>query len=107
MKLSNEGHYLTLAEVQGLLSEEKELNDVQRLALEHARGFNKLDVKEAETLRKELSKLNLPDKLVCKIVDILPEDTDTVIAILSTDRSRIQENVIKQVLEIALKHVKE
>jgi len=86
MRASKEGRYLTLAEVKELLGEE-ELNDVQKLALEHSREFSKLGVKEAKALTKELSELDLPENIVCKLVDILPSDTDTIITVLSTERS--------------------
>ncbi|MDY6985475.1 MAG: hypothetical protein SVE93_03605 [Candidatus Thermoplasmatota archaeon] len=106
MKVSKEGRYLTLAEVKELLGEET-LNDVQKLALEHAKEFSKLGVKEAKALTKELSELDLPENIVCKIVDILPQDTDTIITILSTEKSRIKEDLINKVLEIILKYTTE
>jgi len=107
MKLSKEGRYLLLAEVKELLSKEEEPKEVHRLALEHANAFTKLSVEEAKELAGELSKLDLPENIICKLVDILPSDTDTVITILSTDRSRIQENLISKTLETVLKYVKE
>jgi DNA-directed RNA polymerase subunit F len=107
MKLLKEGRYLLLAEANELLSKEEEPKEVHKLALEHAKTFSKLSVKEAKELADELSKLDLPENIICKLVDILPSDKDTVITILSTDKSRIQENLISRVLETVLKYVKE
>lgn len=107
MRVSKEGRCLTLAEVKELLGGEEVLKDVQKLALEHAKEFSKLGVEEAKALTKELSELDLPESIVCKIVDILPHDTDVIITILSTEKSRIKEDLINKVLEIVSRYAKE
>ena len=104
MKVVDKGKFLSLTEVITILDGEKELTPEQRAALEHAKESTKLDVKDAKKLIKELKTLKLPDSIIYKTVDILPENVETVIAILSTEKSRIKEETVKAILEITKKY---
>jgi DNA-directed RNA polymerase subunit F len=107
MRISDEGHYISLAEVKNLLENEEDLKEEQRDALEHAKEFSKLELSEAKYLAEELSKLELPENLIYEIINILPQDTDAVISVLSADRSKLKDEIIKKVLGAVLRHSKE
>jgi DNA-directed RNA polymerase subunit F len=107
MRIVNKGEFLSLAEVIKILEKEKELTPEQRAALEHAKECTNLGVKDAKKLVGELRTLKLPDSIVYKIVDILPEDVETVVSILSTQRSRIKEEIVKDILSITKKYLGE
>jgi len=96
MRISDEGHYISLAEVKNLLENEEDLKEEQRDALEHAKGFSKLELNDAKDLAEELSKLELTENLIYEIINILPQDTDAVISVLSADRSKLKDETIKK-----------
>jgi DNA-directed RNA polymerase subunit F len=107
MRISDEGHYISLAEVKNLLENEEDLKEEQRDALEHAKEFSKLELNEAKDLAEELSKLELTENLIYEIINILPQDTDAVISVLSADRSKLKDETIRKVLDAVLRHSKE
>jgi|SRR3989338_159416 len=92
---------LSLAEAKQLIED----NGGNEIAEEYLKKFNKLKVKEAQELRKEIEALDnhkIKSEQVVKIVDFLPEDASDVNKIF-TDIS-LDDNEIKQVTAIVAKY---
>ncbi|UCH71897.1 MAG: hypothetical protein JSW62_05755 [Thermoplasmatales archaeon] len=105
----NEARFVSLSEVKNILSkmskDRKELIYEQKIALEHAQKFAKLNVKNTGDLIKDLKGLEfLNDKNVYKIADLLPTNEDSVKTIFAMERITIGENEIKKILEIVRKY---
>ena len=92
---------LSLAEAKQLIED----NGGNEIAEEYLKKFNKLKVKEAQELRKEIEALDnhkIKSEQVVKIVDFFPEDASDVNKIF-TDIS-LDDNEIKQVTAIVAKY---
>lgn len=109
---SNEARPVSLSEVKSILrkveKDREELNYEQRIALEHANIFAKLPVKKTEELIKELLKIEFIQKIHAhKIADILPKNADDVKTIFAKERITLDENKIKNILDIVRKYYTE
>lgn len=106
---NNEAKLVSLAEVKNILKkvskERKELIYEQRIALEHAQKFAKLNVKKTNDMIKDLNNLEFLEEVhAVKIADILPTTEDDVKAIFAKERISLGENEIKKILEIVVKY---
>ncbi|HEX54668.1 MAG: hypothetical protein DRO90_01985 [Candidatus Altiarchaeales archaeon] len=109
MKILKE-RFVPIAEVKSILEkkereykrENNELLYEQKRALEHARKYSKLSLKDSRELIKKLSELdlNLTEDQIVKISDLLPETVDDVRAIFAKERFKYTEEDIKKILEI-------
>ncbi len=100
---------VSLAEVKNILKkiskEREEMLYEQKIALEHAQKFAKLNVKKTNDLINELKKLEiLNENHVYKIADILPKTEDDIKTILAKERITIGETDIRKILEIVSKY---
>jgi DNA-directed RNA polymerase subunit F len=99
----------TLSEVKTLLEKEEEDNTLtyeKRLALEHAKQFTVLTITKSKQLIKELLKLErVSDFLANKIAELLPQHPDEVRPIFAKERFTLEEEEIKQIIEIVKKYV--
>jgi len=110
--VSNEARPVSLSEVKNILKkvekDREELNYEQRIALEHANMFVKLPVKKTEEMIKELLKIEFIQEIHAhKIADILPKNEDDVKTIFAKERITLDENKIKNILEIVRKYYTE
>jgi len=98
-----------LAEVKDILAErqgESELTAEQKLALEHAQKFSRLDSKKAKKLIKELTELGFVSEVnAVKIADILPSHPDDVRLIFSKERASVEKKDIEKILSIVQKYL--
>ena len=106
---TNQVKPVSLAEVKNILKkiskERKELLYEQKIALEHAQKFAKLSVKKTEDLIKELQKLDfIQERHAYKIADLLPKTEDDVKTIFAKERITLNENEIKNILDIVGKY---
>ena len=106
---NNEVKIIPLSEVKNILKkmskERKELLYEQRIALEHAQKFTKLNVKKTNDMIKELKGLDFLEEIhAVKIADILPTTQDDVKAIFAKERLSLGENEIKKILDIVVKY---
>ena len=82
-----DGRLVTLGEVKQMLEaaekERDELTYEQKIALEHARRFARVDTKTAGKLVAELKKLHpeCEDKFHVKIADLVPQHLDDIQAV--------------------------
>ena len=97
MRASDVGHYLTFAEVIEIFEGAEGLSDEQKKALVHAKILCKVSSNEAGEIRDKLLAMKLSEDMACKFADIMPRDENGIIALLSTDRSRIKEGMTKSI----------
>lgn len=97
-----------LAEVLEILEKEKKRGDLeygQRLTYDYAQKFAKLDPKKAAELMKELLQIEkLREHQVVALVDLMPETKEDVELIFSKERTRLEEDEIKKILELTNKY---
>jgi DNA-directed RNA polymerase subunit F len=71
--------YITLSSAEEIMSDKSivdELSYENGCALDYLQRFAKLSAEDVENLTEELKKLELDEKTIVKIIDILPEDTE-------------------------------
>jgi DNA-directed RNA polymerase subunit F len=105
----NSERFVSLAEVKNMLQkaqkERKEMLYEQKIALEHAQKFAKLPLSKTKELIKELSKIEkLEKKHIYKIADLLPTHEDDVKIIFAKERVILNDEDIKNILEIVGKY---
>ena len=97
-----------MAEVLEILEKEKkrgELEYGQRLTYDYVQKFSKLETKKVRELMGELLKLEkLREHQVVAIADLMPETKEDVELIFSKERTRLEEDDIKKILEIVEKY---
>jgi len=101
---------LSLSEVRNMLDKirkeyferDEELSYEQKRALNHARKYAKLNLKDTRELMKKLSELELKltEEQIVKICDLLPETVDDMRAIFAKERFKYSEDEIKKILDI-------
>lgn len=99
-----------LAKVLEILKEQKkrgELEYGQRLTYDYAEKFVKLDVKKVEELMNELLKTGkIREHQAVALVDLMPETKDDIKLIFSKERTSLEEDDIKKILELINKYRK-
>jgi DNA-directed RNA polymerase subunit F len=97
-----------MAEVLRILEEEKkkrELEYGQRLTYDYTQKFAKLDARRAEELKLELLKIEkVREHQAVALVDLMPGTKEDVELIFSKERTRLEEDEIKRILEIIDKY---
>jgi DNA-directed RNA polymerase subunit F len=100
---------VTLAEVKDILSERQndgELTAEQKLALDHAQKFSRVDSKKAKKLVKELTELGFVSEVnAVKLADILPSTADDVRLVFSKERASVEKKDIEKVLSVVEKYL--
>jgi len=100
---------VSLAEVKDILTErqaEGELTPEQKLALEHAAKFARLDSKKARKLVKELVELGFVSETnAVKIADLMPTHADDVRLIFSKERASVEKKDIEKILSVIQKYL--
>ncbi len=100
---------ITNAEAKEILKERKkeiELGYEQKNALEYLRKYDKLTIKKAEELVKELSEVKkLRERQVIQIVNILPKDRDDLRLILEKDYNLLTDEEKNFILEKVKKFI--
>jgi len=99
----------SLAEVKKLLSDDEKNGDLtyeKRLALEHARQFTVLSSSETKKIITELSEMErVSEPLAFKIAELLPQYPEEVRPIFAKERFTLEEDEIKQIIEVVKKHL--
>jgi len=105
----DEAKPVSISEVKSILKkiekDREELLYEQKIALEHAHKFAKLNLKSSKELIKELSKLEFLKEIhIYKIADLLPSTIDDIKTIFAKERINLNEKEIKQILDIVKKY---
>ncbi len=99
-----------LAKVLEILEKQKkrgELEYKQRLTYDYSQKFAGLNIKDAEELIGELLKLEkIREHQAVALVDLMPETKEDVELIFAKERTRLEEEDIKKVLELINKYRK-
>ena len=77
-----------------------ELGYEQQLAYDYAKKFSKLDSKKANEMKKELEALELGDKTIASILDVMPIDIMQLKQILANEKKGTGEGVAEKALGI-------
>lgn len=94
--------YVPVAKAKKILEESKVETHEVNIALEHATKFSKLKLSEVEKLMQELKNLDLKlnEKVIVKLVDILPYDKEDVKLILSSYKLSLKDEDVEKILGV-------
>ena len=106
-----ESEYIPLATVKKILKKRKksELTYEQKMALENASEFARLNESATNKLIKSLKELEmrkLKDNFIIKIADMLPNTKEELLLILNTSKVSFKEDELKKILDIVKENVK-
>lgn len=97
-----------MSEVLKILEKEKkdvELEYEQRLTYDYVQKFAKLSPQKAEELKNELLKIEkIREHQAVMLVDLMPETKEDLELIFSKERTRLEEDEIKKILELIKKY---
>ena len=86
-----------------LLEKEKPLSFRGEKTKEYLSTFVKLSPKETEEFVKKIQDLNIPrlkDRHITKIIDVLPQDWDSIRILVSGEPITIKEEDMKRILDV-------
>lgn len=101
-----EGRLVSLAEVKAMLekaqTDRAELTYEQKIALEHARRFARVDAKTAKKIADAITVAmpGIEEKFSIRVADLLPQHPDDVRAIFQKSRHDLGEAEIAKVIAI-------
>lgn len=101
-----EGRLVSLAEVKSMLEKAQkdraELTYEQKIALEHAKRFARVDVKVAQKIAKDIAAAlpGVEEKFALRVADLLPQHPDDVKAIFQKSRHELSEDDVAKVLAV-------
>lgn len=104
------GRLVSLAEVKEMLERAAEgredLTYEQKIALEHARRFGRLEPTKAVALVKDLRAVfpEMDEKFAVKIADLVPQHADDVRSILQRASMELSDEQCEKVLEVVDKY---
>lgn len=107
---AEEGRLVSLAEVKAMLEkaqkERAELTYEQKIALEHAKRFARVDAKVARKLAEAVAAAlpGVEEKFALRVADLLPQHPDDVKAIFQKSRHELTEADVAKVLAIVDEH---
>ena len=108
----DEARPVSISEVKSILKkiekDREELLYEQKIALEHAHKFAKLNLKSTKELINELLKLEFLKEIhAYKIADLLPSTVDDIKTIFAKERITFGENEVKKILDMVKKYYTE
>jgi DNA-directed RNA polymerase subunit F len=105
-----EGRLVSLAEVKAMLEaaqkDRAELTYEQKIALEHAKRFARVDAKTAKALTAAVvaAMPGLEEKFALRVADLLPQHPDDVKAIFQKSRHDLSDDDVAKVLAVVDEH---
>ena len=105
-----EGRLVSLAEVKSVLekaqTEREELTYEQKIALEHARRFARVDAKTAKAITEAVTAAlpGIEEKFSVRVADLLPQHPDDVRAIFQKSRHDLAEGDVARIIAIVDEH---
>ena len=105
-----EGRLVSLAEVKAMLEKAQkdraELTYEQKIALEHAKRFARVDAKTAKALTAAVvaAMPGLEEKFALRVADLLPQHVDDVKAIFQKSRHDLSDDDVAKVLAVVDEH---
>src|ERR1051326_178624 len=104
------GRLVSLAEVKAMLEKAQgdrtELTYEQKIALEHAKRFARIDGKTAVAIAAEVAKAlpGVEEKFCVRVADLLPQHPDDVRAILQKSRHDLTDDEIAKLIAVVDEH---
>ncbi len=104
------GRLVSLAEVKTMLekaqTERAELTYEQKIALEHAKRFARVNATVAKKIVAQISAAmpGVEDKFAVRVADLLPQHADDVRAIFQKSRHDLTEGDIAKVIAVVDEH---
>ena len=98
---------ITIPELKKILEEirsKRELSLVERVTLEYASKFTKIDPEKVDDLRSELLNLGLPEEIVAQLINIMPTSIEEIRSIISSLPKVFTTEEIKQIKDIIDKY---
>ncbi len=105
-----QGRLVSLAEVKAMLEkagiDRAELTYEQKIALEHARRFARVDAKVAQAVVAAVQKAipDLESKYAVRVADLLPQHGDDVRALFQKSRHDLSEDDVAKIIAIVDEH---
>ena len=97
---------LTLADVNEILkkvkSRDKELNPKALKLQEYINKFNNFNIKEKQEIESKIKQLEinrLSEKNIAKIIDLKPDDVDSLKIILASENLTLKQEDLKKITE--------
>ena len=103
------GKPVSTSEALEILEERKkggELGYEQQLAYDHAKKFATISVDKTKKMRDELSELEISDKTIMKIIDVMPVNEVQLKNTLLIEKRSIEEERVKKIFEVVNKYRK-
>lgn len=88
-------------QLKDIKKKNKELNQKAQKTLEFLSAIGIPKQKEAQELKKKIIELNIPrlkERHISKIIDIMPEDMDSLKALFSGENITIKQEDLKRIL---------
>jgi len=102
---------VSLSEVKNTIElnkkEKKELNFRENKVIEYVNLFCKIKPKESTQLKEEIANLNiarLKERHIIKIIDILPEDVETLKVVFAGEELTLKTEDLNKIIEITKKY---
>lgn len=109
---------LSLVEIKEILQEKEDKSEDEKQeedkglkkiksTLVYIKKFSKIKIEKAKDLKKELQDLNmlqLKEKHITKIIDLLPEDAEDLRKIFVSDDASLDQDEITKILSIIKKY---
>lgn len=89
--------------LEDIKKRDKEISERAQKTLEYLNKFSKLKDKEALKLKEDILKLNIPrlkEKQVIKVIDVMPNDIESLKLIFSADNVTIKQEDLQKILEL-------
>jgi DNA-directed RNA polymerase subunit F len=105
-----EGRLVSLAEVKAMLEKAQkdraELTYEQKIALEHAKRFARVDPKVAQAVSKAVQGAlpGVEEKFALRVADLLPQHADDVRAIFQKSRHELTDDDVAKILALVDEH---
>ncbi len=83
---------------------EGEMNYEQKLALEHLKNFTHIKATDAKKMITDITAIiKMSPETLAQIINILPKNADELRMIFAREKFSLQENEVKEILEIVAK----
>lgn len=92
--------------LEAIKKRDKELRNKATKTMEYLNTFTNLKPKEAEEIKKKIINLNIPrlkDRHVIKVLDIMPQDMESLKMIFAGENITIKQEDLNKILEVIKK----
>lgn len=92
--------------LEAIKKRDKELGNKTTKTIEYLNTFTNLKPKEAEEIKKKIISLNIPrlkDRHIIKVLDIMPQDMESLKMIFTGENITIKQEDLNKILEVIKK----